>query len=119
MRSALQADLRDSIRARDALRTSVLRLLISVIDNAEAVPLPTEAPRNGPRARAVSEHVAVTGDGPAEVMRRELTPEQVSAVIVGEVDAMLSAAADLRARGAGDAADELERKAEVAKQYVR
>lgn len=106
------------MRARDANRVSVLRSLIAVIDNAEAVPLPVDAPRDGPRARAISEHVAVTGDGPAEVARRELTALEIIQLLEHEIASMQIAAKELRANGASLQADELDAKAELARPYL-
>ena len=104
------------MRARDTRRVSVLRMLIAAIDNAEAVPLPPATSRDGPRTRAISEHVAVTGDGPAEVERRELTADEVNNLISREIASIESAAAELRALGAN--ADELDAKAAIARQFM-
>ncbi|MEQ1817769.1 MAG: hypothetical protein ABL871_04095 [Terricaulis sp.] len=77
-----------------------------------------DKPLDGPRTRAISEHVAVTGDGPAEVARRTLTSVEVTSLLEREIASMQSAAAELRARGAGLRADELEAQAEIARTYV-
>lgn len=84
-RARLQADLRVAMKRRAAVEVAVLRALITVVDNAGAVP-----------SRAPSE---------TEVERRRLTAAEVHALLRGEQDARRTAAAEFeRLRIAGEAA---------------
>src|SRR5687768_12042934 len=90
----LQADLGTALRARDALRTSVLRSTLSAIANAEAVEVPP-------------------GTTATEVSRKALTDDDIRAVVLAERAELVSAARDLRAHARPDAADELEARAAI------
>jgi uncharacterized protein len=116
LRDTLRSDLRAAMRSRDTMRVSVLRTLIAAIDNAEAVALPEKS--GAPRTRAVSIHVAVTGDGPSEVERRLLSKTELAAIIQAEVKALQSAAHDLRSRGAAAQADAHDAKAALVLSYA-
>jgi len=82
----LRADLTTALRARDRARASVLRTVLGAIANAEAVPVPQGAPplAQGPIAGAA------LGLGAAEVPRRELTEDDVRAILVAERDDLLA-----------------------------
>lgn len=94
MRDRLQSALTEALRARDALRCSVLRTTLSAIGNAEAV----EAP---------------PGTTATELPRRELTEDDVCAVVIAERDDLETAATELRSHHRADAAAELEEQAAV------
>lgn len=94
IRDRLQAALTESLRSRDALRTSVLRTTLSAIANAEAVDVPP-------------------GTTETEVTRRELTEIDVRAVVTAERGELEAAAAELRMHDRADAAAVLEEKAAV------
>lgn len=94
IRERLQSDLGAALRARDARRTSVLRTTLSAIANAEAVEVAADTTAT-------------------EVARKELTEDDIRAVVLGERAELLAAAADLRAHGRADAAADLEAKAAV------
>ena len=79
MRERLAADLTDALRAKDLRRVKVLRAALAAIANAEAVDASTVA------------------RGVTEVARRELTDDDVRAVLVAEHDELVAAVADLRA----------------------
>ena len=85
----LRTELRAAMRARDRLRTGVLREALAAIDNAGAVPLTDEH-----RAGAI-EHTVVGRS--ADVARRELTEDEVRAVVRREADERFAAAAQVRA----------------------
>lgn len=79
VRDRLRAGLRQAMRARDKVATPALRATLGAIDNAEAVPLPA------------------TGGEPvvgraADVARRELSEQQVAAIVRAEHDERIDAA---------------------------
>src|SRR5689334_23604524 len=86
IRTRMQDDLRVAMKARDRVRTSVLRATLGAIANAEAVP--SDARPN------------VAGrDDPTEVDRRELTEADVVAVVTRERAELAADAALHRERG--------------------
>jgi uncharacterized protein YqeY len=94
IRDRLQRALSDALRSRDQVRTSVLRTTLSAIANAEAVEVPA-------------------GTTATELPRRDLTEDDVRAVVTAERAELESAAAELRAHDRPDAASELDAKAAV------
>jgi uncharacterized protein YqeY len=84
VRDQIQTDLSAALRAKDMLRVKVLRAALAAIANAEAVD-PATAPA-----------------GATEVARRDLTEDDVRAVLVCERDELRSAADDLREHGRDD-----------------
>lgn len=90
LRGALLAARKD----RDATRTSALRSALAAIDNAETPDgVELDAPASGEIAGGV------VGLGVAEVARRQLTHEQIRALIGAEVDERLTAADEITAGG--------------------
>jgi uncharacterized protein YqeY len=115
--SRMRADLTAALRERDRDTARVLRTALSAIANAEAQPAadgdePLRLQGDGPIAGASD------GLGSADVARRELTTDDVRAVVRSERDECLASAADLEARGATDAAAALRADAEVLERYV-
>lgn len=108
----MRADLTAAMRARDRGRTAVLRSALGAVANAEAVPVPHPVAGDGPVAGAV------TGVGATEAPRRELTAEDVVAVVRAERDERLAAAGQLDGAGAGAAAEELRAAAAVLEAYL-
>lgn len=100
IRERLQAELTDALRSRDALRLSVLRTTLSAIANAEAIEVPA-------------------GTAATEMPRRDLTEQDVRAVVVAERDELEATAAELRTVDRADAAVELEQKAAVLADALR
>ena len=83
MRQALTAAMKD----RNALAISVLRTSLGAIDNAESVDVSRPSGvGDGPIAGAV------TGLGAAEVTRRNLSEDQIRAIVMAEVSDRRSAA---------------------------
>ncbi|GAA1522047.1 hypothetical protein [Nocardioides humi] len=111
----LRADLSAALRSRDLPRTKVLRTVLSVIANAEAVPL-AEDPGAGPAGEGPIAGAAV-GLGAAEAARRELTDAEVRDLVVGERDELLAAAAQVGDH-APDRADELRAAAALLASYL-
>jgi hypothetical protein len=98
-----RATLRDALLAarkdRDATRVSALRSALSAIDNAE---VPDDARVDAPASETIGGGVA--GLGAAEVARRELSDEQIRALMQDEIDERLSAASQVDATHAERAA---------------
>jgi hypothetical protein len=114
--SRMRADLTAALRERDRDTARVLRTVLSAIANAEAQPAadgePLSLRGDGPIAGASD------GLGSADVVRRELTVEDLRAVVRSERDECLGSAADLEARGATDVAAALRADAAVLERYV-
>src|SRR5687767_8040259 len=105
LRDQMQADLRTAMKARDALRVAVLRTTLAAFANAEAVAAsPTTRPALGLYA--------------GEAERRELTDDDIHAVVAAERDELRAAAADMRAGGHDDEAAEREAKAAILDAYL-
>lgn len=63
--------------------------------------------------------VAVIGTGPPEVARRLLSAGEVTAISRREVEASRAAAAELRAHGFVDGAEDLDAEATIAASYLK
>lgn len=83
-RAELRKRLLMARKDRDALRTSVLRSVLSAVDNAETPDGPI------PQAGAIADSAA--GLGAAEVARRRLTDAEIRLLIQQEIDDRLGAA---------------------------
>ena len=83
-RTELRGRLQAARRDRDALRTSVLRSVLSAIDNAETPFGPV------PSAGAIADSAA--GLGVAEVTRRDLTDDEIRRLVQREIRDRLEAA---------------------------
>lgn len=83
-RTELRKRLLVARKNRDALRTSVLRSVLSAVDNAETPGGPI------PHAGAITDSAA--GVGAAEVARRVLTDAEIRLLIRREIDDRLAAA---------------------------
>ena len=101
----MQDDLRAAMKARDRLRTSVLRATLGAIGNAEAVP--SDARPN-----------VVGRDEPTEVDRRQLTEADVVAVVARERAELAADAARHRARGDAEPLADLEDRIAVLDGYL-
>src|SRR3954469_23177783 len=99
---------------RDVAR--VLRTVLAAIANAEAPPGADDDPvsrrSDGPIAGAVS------GLAASEVPRRELTDDDVLAIVRGELDERLAALDQLAAAGATDGAAVLRAEVALLEQYL-
>jgi hypothetical protein len=102
MRQRLRAALKVAMKGRDAAAVNALRTALAAIDNAEAVAVP--APATGaPAATApLVEGViagAAAGVGATEAARRELTEDEVVAIVAAEVAERRAAADEYRTAG--------------------
>ena len=114
--SRLRTDLSAAMRERDRDTARVLRTVLSAIANAEAQPAadgePLSLQGDGPIAGASA------GLGSADVTRRELTADDLRAVVQSERDECLASAAELSARGADEASAALRADAAVLERYL-
>lgn len=117
LRARLRADLTAAMKARDKVVVAVLRTTLAAFDDAEAVPPPAVGPATGP---ATSEYVAGTsvGLGSAEVARRELTLDDLYAVLRAQIDERTAQAHTYAAHGQAEAGDRLRREADVLRGYL-
>lgn len=96
------------MRERDKVAVSALRSGLGAIDNAEAVPTePMTLDGDSPIAGAA------IGLGATEAARRELTPEDVHALLRAEVAERREAAIEIEGAGHPDRAEDLRRGADV------
>lgn len=119
LRARLRGDLREAMKTRDAVATSLLRRLIALIDNAEAVALtPAQAaPVN--LAGGASEWIATgAAFGAAEVPRKALTAGDLAALFRAEAATITATAAEMDRVGRSDAADVARAEAALLSRYV-
>jgi hypothetical protein len=103
----LRRALPSAMKARDHVAVAALRSAVAAIDNAQAV---EELP--SPRSGGVIAG-AVTGLGAGDVPRRELSEDDIAAIVSAEVADRRTAAADHESAGQGDAAAHLRAGADV------
>ena len=100
LRDRLEADLTDALRARDAVRVSVLRTTLSALSNAEAV------------------DASLFDPGVTEVPRRELGDDDIRSIVERERDELRTSANRMRRVGAADRARELVAQARLLDDYL-
>jgi uncharacterized protein YqeY len=105
LRDRLRAAVPAAMKARDRRTALALRSALAAIDNAEAVEI------GDVRAGAIE--LSPVGLGAAEVARRELTEDEVVAIVRGEVEERRAAAVAYEAAGRGDKAAELTAEADA------
>lgn len=110
MKARLRRDLRAAMKRGDKDETAVLRELVAALDNAEAAPLRKERP-------SVDRHSF--SDRSAEGVRRALMQEDVHAVMMGEMNARVEAAAKFARLGAEARSIALNAEIEILRRYVR
>lgn len=108
MKRRLRDDLRDAMRARAAMETAVLRVLVAAFDNAEAAPVGDTHARY---------QVRMFGDRSAEVPRLRLSESEVRRVLAQEVAARTEAAAELERLGRRVEAAALRAEADIVARY--
>ena len=109
MKAKLRRDLRAAMKRGDKGETALLRELVAVLDNAEAVPLRQERP-------SVDRHAF--GDGSAEGERRVLARREVHALMLGAMKARVEAAAEFARLGAKERSSALDAEIEILRRYV-
>ena len=110
MRTALTQAMKD----RDRLAASALRSGLGAIDNAEAVPNEPAASLDGDSPIAG----AVVGLGATEAVRRDLSVEDLHAVLRAEVEERREAATEVEGAGRPDRAEDLRREADVLEAHL-
>ncbi|WP_377638935.1 hypothetical protein [Oryzobacter terrae] len=111
LRERLSAGLTPAMKARDRVAVAALRSALAAVSNAEAVPVDTV-----PRAGAVED--AAVGAGAADAPRRELSEDDVRAVVVVEVDERVRAAAEMAGHGRLEDAQRLTAEADVLRRVL-
>ena len=106
IRAHMQADLMEAMKDRSASRVAVLRATLGALANAEAVDAPS-----GPVSLTASA-------GRTEAARRELSDDDVRAVIERERAELLAAADERDTLGLPDDAADLRSKAEMLAAYL-
>jgi uncharacterized protein YqeY len=114
LRAALRGDLVTAMKARDTDAVAALRTAIAAIDNAEAVDRPDGA------SATTSEHFAGAhvGVGSTEVARRDLTLDDVQAIVSEQMAERLIEADRYGQLGRREAAARLRREATALAKYM-
>jgi uncharacterized protein YqeY len=108
-KAQLRHDLRAAMKRGDTGEMALLRELVAALDNAEAAPLRAERPSVGRHAFS---------DGSAEGERRALTRGDVHALMVGEMNARMEAAAEFARLGAEARSTALYAEIRILQRYV-
>ncbi|MCE1180077.1 MAG: hypothetical protein LWW86_13790 [Micrococcales bacterium] len=111
IRAALRAAMARAMKERDREALAACRTALAAIDNAEAAPVETLPPAGAVEGSAI-------GVGAADRARRELSDEEMRAVVQGEIDERRAAIETLRAEHA-DRARVLEGEALVLEGLLR
>lgn len=106
-KTLLRAQLRAAQLARRSDEVTVLRETLAAIDNAEAPPAV-----DGPLSAGVIAG-SVEGVGATEVMRRELSPDEIAEVVGRELEERRAAAASYASLGRSEDAARLAAQAEL------
>ena len=111
VRERLSAALTPAMKARDRVAVAAIRSALAAVSNAEAVPVDTV-----PRAGAVEE--AALGAGAADAPRRDLSEDDVRAVVVLEVEERDRAAVEMAGHGRHEDAERLTAEADVLRAFL-
>ncbi len=114
VRASMRTSLKEAMRGRDKLAVSALRSGLSAIDNAEAIATEPPATRDGESPIAG----AAIGLGVTEAARRELSVDDVRALLRTEVEERREAATEIEGAGHPDRAADLRREADVLESVV-
>lgn len=114
LRTTLRRDLTAAMKARDADAVAALRTAIAAIDNAEAVVAPQAAPA------ATSAHIAGAraGLGAAEAARRQLTADELQAILRDQIAEYTREADRYAGHGQLAAAERLRNQASLLSRYL-
>lgn len=110
MKARLRADLVVAMKQGARNEAALLRQLVAALDNAEAAPVRIES------ASLVRHEF---GAGTAEMARLALDEARVQAILLAEVEARESAAAEYERLGEAVRATALRAEAELARRYLR
>ncbi|MFC7485298.1 hypothetical protein ACOCJ7_02145 [Knoellia sp. CPCC 206453] len=114
VRASMRTSLKEAMRARDRLAVSALRSGLSAIDNAEAIA--TEPPSTSDGHSPIAG--AAIGLGVTEAERRDLTVDDLRALLRTEVKERREAATEIEGAGHPDRAADLLREADVLESVV-
>jgi uncharacterized protein YqeY len=109
----LRTTLREAMRTKDPDSVSVIRETLAAIDNAEAPDL-----SHAPAAQSQVIAGATQGLGAGDIMRRQLSPAEVTSIIEREVHERRDAAASYVSLGRATEAAVLSRQADVLHQLI-
>jgi uncharacterized protein YqeY len=112
VRARLRAGLGAAMKARDRVAVAVLRSTLGAIDNAEAVDDAVDAPIGGVIAKSL------TGLGAGEAPRRDLSEDEVLAILRHELEERRTAAHEYRSAGHPDHATRLDTEADLLATYL-
>lgn len=116
LRSRIADELKVAMRARDRTTISALRSVSAAIANAEAV---ATGPTGSGPVSAGSAHVAgAVGLGAGEVARRELTDDDLAAIVADEASQRETTAETDDANGHAERADTLRQEAAVVRRLI-
>jgi hypothetical protein len=113
IKTRLSTDLRQALKNKDNIATKTIRSLMSAIDNAEAIAI--ETPSIMPMAGLIAG--ATEGLGSTEVMRKELTGQDIQEIIKKEIDEIQNAI-DLMKDYKRPETKDLEKQIDVLKKYL-
>lgn len=109
MKTRMRADLRAAMKEGRTSEAKLIRALVAAIDSAEAPLLQADQ-------RATEQHRFQ--DGSAEIERLILSPTQVRAVLVAEMQEREHAAAEMNRLERPDRADVLRNEALLVRRYI-
>lgn len=109
IRATLRRHLRERMRARDTPAVEAIRAAVAAIGIAEAQPIDDEASQTEQLFGASSS---------ADVARRVVSDEDARALVAGEIEELHVAARHDRSIGETDAADTVERQADVLRRVL-
>lgn len=105
LRERLRAALKPAMKARDRSAVAALRSVLGAIDNAEAI--------DAPEVKAGALEDSAVGLGAAEMPRRELSEDDIAAIVRREIDERRSAAAEYGRLGQSERQDSLTAEADA------
>jgi uncharacterized protein YqeY len=113
LRSRLQQGLKVAMKSQDRVAIAGLRSALSAIANAEAVDV-----EHAPTSTGSAIAGAISGVGAGEALRRELSPEEVAAVVAAEIAERRSSADEYERLGQAEDAGRLRVEADVLRAYL-
>jgi uncharacterized protein len=111
LRERLRAAVPAAMKTGDRRAVSALRSALSAIDNAEAVEI-------GDDLRAGAIEAGPAGLGAAEVARRALSEDEITAIVQAEISERRAVAADYEKAGHGERATALLAEADALAEFV-
>ena len=114
LRATLRRDLTAAMKAREPDAVAALRTVIAAIDNAEAV----AAPATAPAAASPPAAGARAGLGAAEAARKQLTGDELQAILRGQIAEYIREADRYDGHGQDAAAERLRNQATLLSRYL-